>query len=100
MIEVFYIVLLIVFGILIIITLTQFGMRSNALREEIVHFRENREHQEERTVAIRQELEDLALDIEGLEQEKASLESQEACMRNLDKFSAASEAENGTGTSI
>ena len=47
-------------------------------------------------IAIRQELEDLALDIEGLEQEKASLESQETCMRNLDKFSAASETENET----
>ena len=40
---------------------------------------------------VREELENLVLDIELLEHEKGSLEAQETCMRSLDKLDVALE---------
>ena len=91
MIELFYVSLLIVFGGLIAVTLTTFGMHRRAYGEELDRLRDRWTHQEERIGAMREELEDLILDVELLGYEKASLEAQETCMRSLDKFDAALE---------
>lgn len=89
MIALLYVVLLVVFGALLLFTLADFWTRYSALRQEAVHLRERQEEQEERLRAMQQELDDLEIDLEFLEQEKASLEAQRSCMKNLDRLNLA-----------
>ena len=86
MLEVFYIILLVVFGGLIVVTLTQYGIRSGALKDELERLREKIEHQEARLKVASEASDTIALDPEILQGEKGSLEAQEICMGNLDQF--------------
>jgi chromosome segregation ATPase len=88
MMEIFYGLMLVVFGALIVVTLTNFWMKSSALKEELHNTHQRLDDHQGRLSEIRAELEDLGADAELLEMEKASLEAQETCIRNLDTFSA------------
>jgi len=88
MMEIFYGLMLVVFGALIIVTLTNYWMNGSALKEELHNGYLRLESHQERLAEIRGELESLGTDAELLEMEKASLEAQETCMRNLDTFNA------------
>jgi hypothetical protein len=89
MVEIFYIVILIVFGVLISISLTQFLMRDKALSEDLGQLQQHQARQEQRQNALREEFDSIALDLQVLEQEKSTLQAQETCMRKLDQFNAA-----------
>jgi len=88
MMEIFYGLTLVVFGALIVVTLTNFWMNGSALKEELHNARQRLDDHQGRLSEIRAELEDLGTDAELLEMEKASLEARETCMRNLDTFNA------------
>ena len=91
MIEVFYVLLLVVFGALIVATGTTYGLSASALREELANLRERLDRDRSRVADMRQQLGSVELDIQLLEMEKESYEAQEACMRNLDLFDAGGE---------
>ncbi len=88
MMEIFYGLILVVFGALIVVTLTNFWVNGSALKEELQNAHQRLDDHRQRLSEIRAEMEDLGADAELLEMEKASLEAQETCMRNLDTFSA------------
>ena len=94
MLEIFYIVLLAVFGVLISITLTQLMIRSKSLGEDLDQLQAHLAQQEKRQQALREEFDSIALDLQILEQEKTTLENQESCMRKLDQFNAAEDTES------
>jgi len=89
MVEIFYIILLVIFGVLISIALAQFFMRDKAQSEDLAQLRQHATRQEERLNALREEFDSIALDLQILEQEKATLQAQDTCMRKLDQFNAA-----------
>lgn len=89
MLEIFYILLLVVFGGLIIVTITQYGVRRGMLKDQLGNLREKTEHQQTQLKANSEEFDTIVLDIEILQQQKDSLEAQETCMDNLDQFNTA-----------
>ena len=89
MLEIFYTILLVVFGGLIIVTLTQYGVRGGVLKDELGRLQEKIEHLQARLETNSEAFDTLALDLEILQEEKNSLEAQETCMGNLDQFNTA-----------
>lgn len=96
MLEIFYIILLIVFGGLIIVTLTQYGVRGGVVKDELGRLQEKIEHLQARFKANSEEFDTLSLDLEILQEEKKSLEAQATCMGNLDQFNTAPAAKKET----
>lgn len=94
MVEIFYIIILIVFGVLISISLTQFFMRDKALSEDLDQLKKNQSLHEKRQNALREEFDSIALDLQVLDQEMSTLQAQDACMRKLDQFNAAEDSED------
>jgi TolA-binding protein len=84
--EVLYILLIITFGSLIVASLVTFMVRGGAFKDELQRLQESQDHKEKRLRALQEELEIATLDIEILEQDKSSLDSQEACLRKLEQF--------------
>ncbi|MGY8823351.1 MAG: RIFT barrel domain-containing protein [Candidatus Latescibacterota bacterium] len=87
--QIFYIIIVVVFGVLIAIALTQFLIRDKALNEDLAQLQQHAARQEERQNALREEFDSIALDLQVLEQEKSTLQAQDSCMRKLDQFNAA-----------
>ncbi|MEE3259780.1 MAG: hypothetical protein VX293_11275 [Candidatus Latescibacterota bacterium] len=86
MLEIFYILLLVVFGGLIIVTMTQYGVRRGMLKDQLDNLREKTELQQARLQANGEEFDTIVLELEILQQEQDSLEAQATCMGNLDQF--------------
>ncbi len=93
MLEIFYIMLLVIFGVLIALALTQFLMREKTLGEELDQLQQHQGRQEKRQQALREEFDSIALDLQILQQKKTNVEGQEACMRKLDQFNTAEDIE-------
>ena len=99
MIEIFYAMLLVVFGALIVVAGTRYFLSANLLREELRLHRERRDQQEARLAQMKTELGDSQLDTELLEIEVEVLQQRELCMRSLDQLNAdaAADAAGGEG---
>jgi flagellar basal body-associated protein FliL len=93
MLEIFYIILLVVFGVLIALALTQFLMGRKTLGEELEQVQRHQSRQEKRTLSLREEFDSIALDLQILQQEKTNAEIQQACMRKLDQFNTVEDLE-------
>jgi hypothetical protein len=83
--EIFYIILLTIFGGLIVVTLTQYGVRGGVIKDELSRLQEKKALQA-RLKSNNEAFDTLTLDLEILQEEKNSLEAQETCMGNLDQL--------------
>lgn len=84
MLEIFYIVLLIVFGALAAVTFFSATVRSVPYKEELGRLLERRVQLDEQVKTMRGELRNLELDMSILTEEKQALHEQIACMRKVE----------------
>ena len=89
-----YAALLVIFGGLIALALVSYSVRRGALVEELEETRDRLARREAHLQEMREEMDELAVEIDLLELEKRSLEAQENCMKGLDQFEAAGETES------
>ena len=86
MIQLFYILLLIVFGGLNIVILILYAVKASALREELETVEASIERHRHRLRNVREEFANLKFDNDLLEEEKRALEIRETCLQNLEEF--------------
>ena len=84
MLEVFYIVLLIVFGALAAVTFFTANIRSVPYKEELSRLGERQEQLDVQVQTMRRELRNLELDMSILTDEKQGLHEQVNCMRRVE----------------
>ena len=84
MLEVFYIVLLIVFGAMAAITFFASTVRSVPYKEEFARLLERQEQLDAQIRSMRGELRNLELDLGILTDEKQALQEQISCMRSVE----------------
>jgi TolA-binding protein len=84
MLEVFYIVLLVVFGALATVTFFSATVRSVPYKEELVRLLERQEKLNEQVQTMRRQLRNLELDMSILTDEKQALQEQVNCMRRVE----------------
>ncbi len=82
--EVFYIVLLIVFGAMAAVTFFSSTVRSVPYKEELGRLLERQAQLDEQVQAMRRELRNLELDMSILTDEKQALQEQVSCMRRVE----------------
>jgi hypothetical protein len=84
-IESFYILLIVIFGGLTVLTLVTSALRANTIKDELDKFSWNLDHLEKRIHERRAELQTNEFDFNLCGEEIRALESQKACMLKLEE---------------